>query len=102
MRLKLDSIVTGGPAATRAAKKATSTIPIVMGITILSAPELSPAWRDPAEHHGLSSLAPEISGKQLEFLKEVFPDSPEWPSLSIRRNRALNSYAKRRNSSQRG
>src|SRR5919106_4314770 len=29
--LKLDVIVTGGPAATRAAKEATSTIPIVMG-----------------------------------------------------------------------
>jgi putative tryptophan/tyrosine transport system substrate-binding protein len=29
--LKLDVIVTGGPAATRAAKEATATIPIVMG-----------------------------------------------------------------------
>ena len=30
VRLKVDVIVTGGPTATRAAKEATSTIPIVM------------------------------------------------------------------------
>ena len=31
VRLKVDIIVTGGPQATRPAKEATSTIPIVMG-----------------------------------------------------------------------
>ena len=75
VRLKVDVIVTAAPSSTRAAKKATSTIPIVM------------AWdNDPVANGfiaslarpgenitGLSSLAPEITGKQLELLKETVP-----------------------------
>jgi ABC-type uncharacterized transport system substrate-binding protein len=45
--LKLDVIVSGGPSVTRAAKEATSTIPIVMGFeTILLARGSSPASLD--------------------------------------------------------
>jgi len=75
VRLKVDVIVTTGPSSTRAVKKATSTIPIVM------------AWdNDPVANGfigslarpggnitGLSTLAPELSGKQLELLKETIP-----------------------------
>ena len=50
VRLKVDIIVTTGPIPTRAAKEATSTIPIVMGlITIRLATGSSPALRDLAE-----------------------------------------------------
>ena len=41
---------------------------------IPSAPDSSPAWRDPAEIlPGLSGLSPEMSGKRLELLKEIAP-----------------------------
>ena len=34
---------------------------------------LSPAWRNRWKHHRAVTLAPEISGKQLELLKETVP-----------------------------
>jgi putative ABC transport system substrate-binding protein len=73
--LKLDIIVTGGPAATRAAKEATATIPIVMGFDYdpVGSGVVASLARPGGNVTGLSSLAPEISGKQLELLKEVFP-----------------------------
>lgn len=50
VRLNVDVIVTAGPTATRAAKEATLSIPIVMGLTTIpSAQDLSLAWRGPAE-----------------------------------------------------
>ena len=75
VRLKVDIIVTGGPAATRAAKEATVTIPIVM------AQDTDPVGngfvaslaRPGGNITGLSTLAPELSGKQLELLKEIVP-----------------------------
>jgi putative ABC transport system substrate-binding protein len=75
VRLKVDVIVTAGSTSTRAAKKATVTIPIVMAwdsdpvgngfVTSLARPR--------GNITGLSTLAPEISGKQLELLKEILP-----------------------------
>src|SRR5262245_2442078 len=75
VRLKVDLIVTGGAADTRAAKEATSTIPIVMTnegdpvgtrlVTSLSQPG--------ANVTGLASLSNELRGKLLELLKETFP-----------------------------
>ncbi|PYJ66661.1 MAG: ABC transporter substrate-binding protein [Verrucomicrobia bacterium] len=75
VRLKVDVIVTGGGPATRAAKQATSTIPIVMAndpdpvadgiVASLAQPGGSIT--------GLSTLAPEIGGKQLELLNETVP-----------------------------
>jgi len=71
--LKVDVLVTAGATDTRAAKVATSAIPIVMTqdndpvangfVTSLARPG--------GNITGLSSLAPEISGKQLELLKEI-------------------------------
>ena len=75
VRLKVDIIVTAGPTATRAAKEATSTIPIVM--TQDSDPVgtgfVASLARPGGNITGLSTLSPEISGKQLELLKEVVP-----------------------------
>ena len=75
VHLKVDIIVTGGRSATRAAKEATSTIPIVM--TQDSDPVangfVASLARPGGNITGLSSLAPEISGKRLELLKEIVP-----------------------------
>jgi putative tryptophan/tyrosine transport system substrate-binding protein len=75
VRLKVDVIVTVGPLVTRAAKEANSTIPIVM------AQDTDPVGngfvaslaRPGGNITGLATLAPEISGKQLELLKETVP-----------------------------
>ena len=75
VRLNVDIIVTGGPAATRPAKEATSAIPIVMaqdGDPIRNGFVASLA-RPGGNITGLSTLAPEMSGKRLELLKEIVP-----------------------------
>src|SRR6266542_4957229 len=75
VHLKVDIIVTGGRSATRAAKEATTTIPIVM--TQDSDPVangfVASLARPGGNITGLSTLRPELSGKQLELLKEIFP-----------------------------
>ena len=75
VRLKVDLIVTGGPPSARAAKEATATIPIVMiqvGDPVGSGFVASLA-RPGGNITGLSGLAPELSGKRLELLKEIIP-----------------------------
>ena len=75
VRLKVDVIVTSGPTMTRAAKQATVTIPIVM--TFDSDPVgsgfIASLARPGGNITGLSALSPELSGKQLELLKEIIP-----------------------------
>jgi putative ABC transport system substrate-binding protein len=75
VRLKVDTIVTGGNSATQAAKKATNSIPIVM--TRASDPIASgfvvSLGRPGGIITGLSTLSPEINGKRLELLKETVP-----------------------------
>jgi putative tryptophan/tyrosine transport system substrate-binding protein len=75
VRLKVDVIVTGGSFATGAAKEATSTIPVVM--TQDSDPVgngyVASLARPGGNVTGLSTLAPELSGKQLELLNETVP-----------------------------
>jgi ABC-type uncharacterized transport system substrate-binding protein len=75
VRLKVDVLVTGGPTATHAAREATSTIPIVMGFDNdpVGSGVVASLSRPSGNVTGLSSLAPEISGKQLEILKEIVP-----------------------------
>ena len=75
VRLKVDLILTGGPAATRSAKQATPTIPIVMAYDDdpVSNGFVASLARPERNITGLSSLAPGISGKQLELLKEILP-----------------------------
>src|SRR5262245_957211 len=75
VRLKVDIITTVGPSATRAAKGATATIPIVM----TQDPDpvgngfVASLARPGGNITGLSTYGPEISGKQLELLKETVP-----------------------------
>jgi len=75
VRLKVDVIVSSGPAVTRVAREATSTIPIVM------AQDTDPVGsgfvvslaKPGGNITGLATLAPEMGGKQLELLKEIVP-----------------------------
>jgi putative ABC transport system substrate-binding protein len=73
VHLKVDVIVTAGPASTRPAKVATKTIPIVMAQ--IDDPVgngfVASLARPGGNITGLATLAPEISGKQLELLKEI-------------------------------
>jgi len=73
--LKVDVIVTAGPNSTRAAKEATTIIPIVMGLDIdpVGSGIVASLARPGGNITGLSSLQPEISGKRLELLKEIVP-----------------------------
>src|SRR5204862_974442 len=73
--LKVVIIVTTGPIVTRAAKEATSTIPIVMtneGDPVGTGFVASLA-RPGGNITGLSTLAPELGGLRLELLKEIIP-----------------------------
>ena len=75
MRLRVDVIVTAGSLATRAAKEASVTTPIVMmqdGDPVASGFVASLA-RPGGNITGLSTLSSEIYGKQLELLKEIVP-----------------------------
>jgi len=73
--LKVDVIVTQGPIATRAAKNATASIPIVMGFDDdpVGNGFVASLARPGGNITGLSAQRPELSGKQLEILKEIVP-----------------------------
>ena len=75
VRLRVDIIVSGGPTVTRPAKEATSMIPIVMALDDdpVGSGFVASLARPGGNITGLSTLAPEISGKQLELLKEIVP-----------------------------
>jgi len=75
VRLKVDVIVTSGPLPTRVSKDATSTIPIVMAQVNdpVGNGFVASLARPRGNITGLSTLAPEISGKQMELLKEILP-----------------------------
>jgi putative ABC transport system substrate-binding protein len=73
VRLNVDVIVTSGPTATRPAKETTSAIPIIMTFDDdpVGSGFVASLARPGGNITGLSTLAPEISGKQLELLKEI-------------------------------
>ena len=75
VRLKVDVIVTSASVETRAAKEATSTIPIVMtnDNDPVGAGFVASLARPGGNITGLSTLAPELNGKRLELLKEIVP-----------------------------
>jgi putative ABC transport system substrate-binding protein len=75
VRLKVDVIVTPGTPASVAAKKATSTIPIVFaGVADAVGAGLVANFARPGGNiTGLTSISAELGGKRLELLKEVAP-----------------------------
>jgi len=75
VHLKVDVIVTTGPTDTSAAKRATRSLPIVMAQDSdpVSSGFIASLARPGGNITGLSTLSPEISGKQLELLKQIVP-----------------------------
>jgi putative ABC transport system substrate-binding protein len=73
VRLKVEAILTAGPTVTRPVKEATSTIPIVMTFDDdpVGSGFAASLARPGGNITGLSTLNPEIAGKQLELLKQV-------------------------------
>jgi putative tryptophan/tyrosine transport system substrate-binding protein len=75
VRLKVNVIVTAGSQATRPAKEATTTVPIVMAQDNdpLGSGFVANLAKPGGNITGLANLTTELSGKQLELLKEIIP-----------------------------
>jgi putative ABC transport system substrate-binding protein len=75
VQLRVDVIVASGTQAVRAAKQATSTIPIVMAVS--AHPDKIGLVESLARPGGtvtaLDNVGPDLKGKQLQLLKEVAP-----------------------------
>jgi putative tryptophan/tyrosine transport system substrate-binding protein len=103
VRLKVDAIVTAGASATRAAKEATSAIPIIMtqdpdplgnGFVVSLA--------RPGENiTGLSTMVADLSGKRMELLKEIRPKLSRLAVFGTSTNPAHAQQLKEPNSPQR-
>jgi putative tryptophan/tyrosine transport system substrate-binding protein len=75
IQLKVDVIVLSGTPAAQVAKRATTTIPIVMGTSAdpVGTELVASLARPGGNVTGLSTLGSDLSGKRLELLKEVVP-----------------------------
>jgi ABC-type uncharacterized transport system substrate-binding protein len=74
VRMKVDVIVATGSPGTEAARQASRTIPIVMNLVGDPVPRFVASLAKPGGNiTGLTQLAPQLSGKRLELLKEAFP-----------------------------
>ncbi len=75
VRLRVDVIVAGSTIGAIAAKRATSTIPVVMANVAdpVGAGLVSSLARPGRNITGLSTMGADISGKRLELIKEVVP-----------------------------
>ena len=73
--LRLDAIVSTGPTTTSALKAAMPAAPIVMGFDNdpVGAGLIASLAKPGGNITGLSGLSPELSGKQLQLLKETIP-----------------------------
>jgi putative tryptophan/tyrosine transport system substrate-binding protein len=90
VRLKVDVIVSASSGGTRSFKEATNTIPIVMAQDTdpVANGIVASLARPGGNITGLSSLAPELSGKRLELLKEILPKLSRVAVLGTSTNRA--------------
>jgi putative ABC transport system substrate-binding protein len=79
VRTKVAVIVTGGTAATRAAKEATEEIPIVVGSAgdLVREGLVDSLARPGGNITGSIAISPDLSGKRLELLKEVVPEASQ-------------------------
>src|SRR5262245_33497285 len=74
VRLEVNVLVVSGGPASRGAKKATSTIPIVMAAGDALEQGLVPSLAWPGGNMtGVSFMAPEVSQRRLELLREALP-----------------------------
>jgi len=76
VRLKPDVLVTHGAPGALAAKRATSTIPIVVGVVAeaVAIGAVDGLARPGGNITGSSFFVPELSAKRLQFLKEAVPN----------------------------
>jgi ABC-type uncharacterized transport system substrate-binding protein len=92
VKLKVDCIVTFGIPAIKAARQATSAIPIVMNVADdpVQMGVLETLARPGSNITGISNLGAELSGKRFELLKEAFPKIHRvahlWTGLSGKAN----------------
>jgi putative ABC transport system substrate-binding protein len=87
VRLKVDCILAVGVSPIGAAKKATGTIPIVMGNSSDDPVRygfVSSLARPGGNVTGLIDMLPDLAGKRLELLKETFPKLSRVAHLSAR------------------
>ena len=83
VREKASVIVAQGPAASRAAQRATSTIPIVAAGNDLVALGLIDSMARPGHNIiGVSLMIPELDAKRLAVLKEILPTARRFGLLS--------------------
>ena len=75
VQLKVDVIVAAGTQSTTAAKRATSTIPIVVGAAgdLIRTGLVASLARPGGNITGSTVISPDVSGKRVELLKEVLP-----------------------------
>lgn len=87
-RLKVDVIVAAGTQAIRAAKQASSTIPIVIGQVgdPVQMDFVASLARPGGNITGLSNLSSDLAGKRLEVLKEAIPKASRVAFLQDPRN----------------
>jgi putative tryptophan/tyrosine transport system substrate-binding protein len=73
VKLKVDVIVSAGPAVTRSIKRASVKIPVIMAFDHdpVGSGFVASLARPGGNITGFSTLTPQISGKQLEILKDV-------------------------------
>ena len=76
VQLKVDVFIIGTLVAIRAAKQATTTIPIVMVLSVdpVATGLVDSLARPGGNITGLTNLARDLSGKRLELFKEVVPE----------------------------
>ena len=79
---KVDAIVCGGPAATRAAQQATQAIPILANVDdIVAAGAVGSLAHPGGNITGISFLATELDGKRQEILMELMPRARRMAAL---------------------
>ena len=76
VRLRVDVIILSGSDSIRAAKRATQTIPIVVGNAgdLVGAGLVASLAKPGGNITGSTTISPDLSGKRLELLKEVVPN----------------------------
>jgi ABC-type uncharacterized transport system substrate-binding protein len=91
VRLKVDIIVAYSTVATQAAQNATRSIPIVMTSVVdpVTTGLVANLGQPGANVTGLSLMAPELVGKQLQLLKELVPKVDRWLCSGIRPTQAV-------------
>jgi putative tryptophan/tyrosine transport system substrate-binding protein len=96
VRLRVDVLVAASTPAVQAAKNATSTIPIVMAFAAdpVGTGFVASLARPGGNITGLSGIMPELAGKRLELLRELFPKLSRLAFLAYRRDPAHGLFVK--------